>query len=171
MGGVVVALALLSAPEGACAQGPPPPVQLAPSEAPTRTTERPPVSVIVTGAVMFGVSWLVHGIVVSPFAGCRYGITVGPESGSTGCAPEWGDFRWMGFLPLVGPWVQIGLEPSDAGANAWAPYLVIDGLLQLTGMGILVFGLATHETITRPARPGEVTVSAGPGGLQLRGAF
>lgn len=101
-----------------------------------RTVTRPQIGLIVSGAVMLGVSWLIHGAVVSPFAG--WSIDRGYQAG-------WESFRGLGLIPVAGPWIQLATKPTGFSEDGWAPYLVLDGLLQTAGLVMLVLG-ATIQT-------------------------
>lgn len=133
-----------------------------------RTEERVHVGLIVAGAVMFGVSWLLHALLISPLAGCSL-------SSSSGCSSTWEDFRWTGALPLVGPWIQLGIKPGGLGNDGWGPYLIIDGLLQAGGLTMLILGATITETVTVYGDNEGVGPSlgfgVGPSQLFARGTF
>lgn len=102
----------------------------------TRTERRPIIGLVVPGAVLLGVSWIIHAAVVSPFAGWSI---------DRGYQPEWDAFRAWGLLPLAGPWIQLAIKPDTGGRDGWDPYLVIDGILQAGGLTMLILGLAIQE--------------------------
>jgi hypothetical protein len=83
---------------------------------------------IVAGAVVLGVSWILN-IIVSAFAGA------GPSW------DDWEAFRYTGLVPAVGPWIQLALIPSG-GRSEWDQYLVTDGVIQLAGLTMLILGIA-----------------------------
>lgn len=132
-----------------------------------RTEERVHVGLIVAGSVMLGVSWLLHALLISPLAGCSL-------SSTSGCSSTWEDFRWTGALPLVGPWVQLAIKPTDLGQDGWGPYLIIDGLLQAGGLTMLILGATITETVTvygdNESGP-SLRLGVAPGGLTARGTF
>ena len=114
-----------------------------------RTVRRPIIGLIVSGAVMLGVSWLIHGAIVSPFAGWSI------DSGFNG---RWDTFRSVGLVPVAGPWIQLAIKPTGFSDDGWAPYLVLDGVLQAAGLVMLVLGASIQN---------ETTVYADAGGFEL----
>ncbi len=132
---------------------------------PTRTEQRAHVGLIVGGAVMLGVSWLVHGALISPFAG--YSLDSGYQI-------AWEAFRYMGLVPLAGPWIQLAIKPSGLSDDGWGPYLIIDGLLQAAGLTMLILGATITETVTvyGDSRTGpSLALGVGPGMLGATGTF
>ncbi len=94
---------------------------------------------IIGGAVMLGVGWVLN-IVGSLFAGIHVDLF---GSGSGGSTSEWEAFRYTGIIPVVGPWIQLGIEPAHGSDDAWGAWLIIDGLLQAAGLTLLIVGIAT----------------------------
>ncbi len=111
-----------------------------------QTRERPIWGLIISGAVVLGVSWLVHAALISPLAGW---------SASADLQPEWEAFRITGVIPVVGPWIQMGVKPGSLSNDSWAGYLAVNGLLQAGGLTMLILGIALRETETYYARDGE----------------
>ncbi|MCB9594643.1 MAG: hypothetical protein H6719_18130 [Sandaracinaceae bacterium] len=160
------------APATARAQVPGPWVAVAPPPPPAPPPQpheesRPILGLAISGAVMLGVSYLVHALLVSPLAGCDI----------DSCQSAWGDFRLLGAIPLGGPWAQLALKPPSS-ADVWGPYLVIDGVLQSAGLLMLVLGFAIRETRTVMALDSNgpsfaVVPSMSPdgGGLRAIGRF
>lgn len=109
----------------------------------TRTEMRPNLGLVITGAVMLAVSWIIHGALISPFAG--YSLDLGFQD-------QWATFRATGFIPLAGPWVQLAVKPNGTGSDGWGPYLVVDGVLQAAGLTMLILGLVLQEEHTVVAR-------------------
>lgn len=130
-----------------------------------RTEERAHVGLIVGGAVMFGVSWLVHGALISPFGGWSLDF---------GYDPQWESFRYAGLIPLAGPWIQMALKPGSLNDDGWGTYLIIDGLLQAGGLTMLILGATITETVTvyGDSRTGpSLSFGIAPGGLSASGTF
>ncbi|MGE0785246.1 MAG: hypothetical protein AB7S26_06125 [Sandaracinaceae bacterium] len=155
------------APYGQPGYGQPGYVQPAPQPQPHEET-RMHLGLTISGAVMLGVSYLLHAAIVSPLAGCDFDT----------CHGEWNGFRYAGLIPLAGPWVQLAVRPGASDLDAWGPYLVIDGLLQTAGLTLLILGLTLRETVTvYSSRDGDfelaVLPSAGQngGGLAAVGRF
>lgn len=103
-----------------------------------RTRSRPIWGLVIPGAVVLGVSWILHAAVVSPFAG---------YSATSGFQPDWATFRWTGLIPVAGPWIQLAVKPGGF-EDSWAGYLVVDGLLQAAGLTMLILGIAIQEEET-----------------------
>ncbi|MBX3272380.1 MAG: hypothetical protein KF729_19125 [Sandaracinaceae bacterium] len=139
--------------------------QYAPQPRPMRTEQRAHVGLIVGGAVMLGVSWLVNAALISPFAGW---------SASSGYQPSWEAFRYAGLVPVAGPWIQLALKPNGLSDDGWGTYLVIDGLLQAAGLTMLILGATITETVTvygdRRTGP-SLSLGVGPGSLSATGTF
>ena len=104
-----------------------------------RTERRANVGLIVGGAVMLGVSWI---------ANIAVGLPAGDDPFSSGSDPTWDSFRYSSLIPLAGPWVQLAIKPTGFTQDYWAVWLLLDGILQLTGTTLLVIGAATHRTVT-----------------------
>jgi hypothetical protein len=109
----------------------------------TRTETRPILGLVITGVAMLAVSWIIHGAIISPFAG--YSL-------ASGFQDSWSVFRASGIIPLAGPWVQLAVKPDGLGSDGWGPYLVVDGVLQAAGLTMLIVGLAVQEEHTVVAR-------------------
>lgn len=127
----------------------PPPAQPARPAQP-RTVTRPNLGLIVSGAVLLGVGWVAN--IIS-------GLPAGDDPFDSGSEPEWDAFRLTSIIPVAGPWIQLGVKPTTFAQDYWAPWLIIDGLLQLAGVTMLIVGIATPRTQT--------TVAANEGGLQM----
>lgn len=102
-----------------------------------RTRTRPTLGLVIPGAIMFGVSWILHAALISPFAGYN-GIF----------QPEWSTFRWTGVIPVVGPWVQMAVKPGSFDQDSWGGYLAVNGLLQAAGVTMFILGFVFQETET-----------------------
>jgi len=118
---------------------------------------------IVSGAVVFGVSWLTN-------------ILIGLGAGAGPSYDAWDDFRWVGLVPVLGPWIQMGIKPTSLGADDWAYYLTIDGILQAAGATMLILGIAIPVERTVYAEDGErrgidLAIAPSPTGLNLLGRF
>ncbi len=132
--------------------------------------ERPNLALIIPGAVLLGVGWITNIIV---------GLPAGDDPFRAGGAgEEWTAFRACSIIPVVGPWIQLAVQPTHFDQDSWGMYLIIDGLLQTAGLTLLVVGIATPRRESRYARRGNeidlaITPSAGDGrgGLTLSGRF
>jgi len=138
----------------------------APGQVQPRTEQRSHVGMIVGGTVVLGVSWLLHGALISPLAGW---------SADRGYQLEWESFRYLGLVPVLGPWIQLAIKPSGLSDDSWGPYLVVNGILQAGGLALLIVGASVRETDTvygsRENGGPYVAVGATGNGLQLTGAF
>jgi len=78
------------------------------------------------------------------------------------------------FIPVAGPWITV--RTADEGDELRAP-LVLSGLVQLTGLGLLIGGLAAQREVfvrsDRAAAPRATLpqVAVGPGNVSMHGAF
>jgi hypothetical protein len=99
---------------------------------------RPRLGLVISGAIVFGVSYVFHAALVSPFGG--WSIDYGDN-------PQWSDFRWMGAIPVAGPWLQLAAKPTAPTDDGWTTYLVVDGLLQAGGLTMLILGLVLRQEV------------------------
>jgi len=54
------------------------------------------------------------------------------------------------FIPLAGPWIDLGLRPPGTTEENWARFgLVIDGVAQLAGLVLVVTGLVMKQHAPR----------------------
>ena len=54
------------------------------------------------------------------------------------------------FVPIVGPWIDLGLRPPSTAEENWARAgLVVDGVAQLAGLVLLVTGLVMKSHAPR----------------------
>ncbi len=88
-----------------------------------------------------------------------YGFFTGTFDGA------WDDFRVVGTIPIVGPWVQLAIAPTPP--NGWIPWLAVDGILQGLGAALLIAG-TTVQIDDASATP---WVGADGAGLRLAGTF
>ena len=106
---------------------------------------RPRLGLIIGGGVTLGAFWLLEW--TSTVTGCR-GCTAGNVAFS--------------FVPVVGPFLQLSqLNFSCANGRGCdpiiAPFMVIDGVVQIVGFGLLLGGLLSSH---------DVLVYNGPGDMQ-----
>ncbi len=139
--------------------------QYAPQPEP-RTEERPRLGLIIGGSVTLGVSWLIHGGLISPFAGWSF---------DRGYQSDWEPIRYLGLVPVLGPWLQLGLKPTGFSNDGWGPYLIANGILQAGGLTLIILGATVQETVTlygdSQGSGSFMAVAPSAGGLQLYGAF
>jgi hypothetical protein len=137
--------------------------------APPETTPTEPVEadgphpgLLIPGVAGFSTSYVLHAALVSPLAGYEH---IAYFRGTLD--PAWDDVRWMGLLPLAGPWIQLTMLPENA-AEGWPPYLIADGLIQLAGVVLFATSFAVGS-----GRRVAVAPAAGPNftGLHVGGRF
>lgn len=103
--------------------------------------ERPHIALIVPGAVLWGVGWILNFIV---------GLPAGDDPFSSDPSEnDWDAFRFCSLIPLAGPWIQFAVMPPEGSAedNYWPLWLVFDGLLQALGATLLFIGIATPQRV------------------------
>jgi hypothetical protein len=124
--------------------------------------------VTIAGVAVLCGGWLLN-TVGSLFSGLH--VQFGPSAyGPTDDAGRWDTFRFTGIIPIVGPWIQIGIAPNGTRDAGWIAWLVGDGLMQALGLALVIAGV----TISEPRREAIVLVpSGGPGqvGLMASGRF
>jgi hypothetical protein len=92
-----------------------------------------------------GIGMLAGGYVASVFTTLFTGIIGAFSTGSSGyTVSDLDNYVTFGFIPLIGPFVQLGFVPpfADEGLYAW---LVVEGLLQAGGLTMLIFGAIGEE--------------------------
>ncbi len=94
------------------------------------------VGLIVSGAVLLGVGWLSNIIV---------GVPAGENVFGSGREEAWEPFRYSSLIPLVGPWVQLGVKPTAFSEDGWAIWLILNGVMQAAGTALLVSGIALSD--------------------------
>jgi hypothetical protein len=132
-----------------------------------RAAVRARVGLYATGGGLLAGMWLTN-MVGSAFAGSHAEglLQILPNRFD----PAWSSFRALGVVPLVGPWLQMAAIPSGADGTTWIGWLLIDGLAQATGLGLL-FAAATTDVPDAPSLA--IVPWTGPdgGGLVAIGAF
>ncbi len=83
------------------------------------------------GAAMFGAPYLISVLVAAA------GADLQSNSGGTNAAAPL-------YIPVVGPFITMGNVSDSATADV---FLVIDGLLQATGVALFIYGLAVPKTV------------------------
>lgn len=104
-----------------------------------RTVTRPNIGLIVSGSVLLGVGWVTNFIT---------GLPAGDDPFTSGSEPEWDAFRVTSLIPVAGPWIQLGVKPTAFSQDYWAPWLIINGLMQVSGVTMLIIGASTSRTET-----------------------
>ena len=136
---------------------------LAPSTT-VRYVSRPRVGLIIGGAVTLGVAWSLSALGAA-YAGNNCGYDYyGYSSG--GCY----DRVWPLFIPVVGPWIQMGFG-NDATTTA---YLAFDGLVQAGGLAMIIAGAVTRTKVAVYAKNGlqvNPLLASGGTGLLVSGRF
>ncbi len=127
------------------------------------------VGLIVSGAVILGVTWVLNFIV-----GAAASLDEHLDTD-----PAWDTFRGVSFIPVLGPLVQLAVKPTGFEEDDWATWLLIDEALQLTGLTLLILGIVLPSEddggMARVADGLELAVlpslSTGQSGLTLVGRF
>ena len=114
--------------------------------------ERPRLGLIIGGAVVFGIFWVSDWTLT--IASCTF------------CD---GKQIPLSFIPVLGPFLQVAfLRYRTSAEYVAAPFLVIDGLMQGLGAGLLLGGLFSNHKVLVYDGPygmqGVVTPIAMPGG-------
>jgi hypothetical protein len=125
------------APASAPALAPAPALESAPAPAPAsapahRTVLRPSKPLIAGGGTLFATLYLASALAASD----------GYDSPDGTSNP-----RGSLWIPAVGPFIMLG-HTSSAAADV---FLVLDGLGQLGGLSMLIYGIATPKTVLVPA--------------------
>ncbi|MBN8612813.1 MAG: hypothetical protein J0L92_19615 [Deltaproteobacteria bacterium] len=132
----------------------------------TTTRSRPNLGLIIPGAVLLGVGWVFNFIV---------GLPAGDDP-FDGSPPDerWNTFRGFSLIPAIGPWVQLAVQPSGFNSDYWGMWLILNGVLQTTGLVLLIVGIATPSeevTTTTPYVTVVPVVSGDQVGAAMLGTF
>src|SRR5262245_53713237 len=92
------------------------------------------LGLVITGSVILGVFWATNIFT---------GLLAGVDLFGSARASQWDGFRLSSIIPVIGPWIQLGVKPTSFDADNWGTWLIIDGLLQATGLALLIIGIAT----------------------------
>lgn len=117
---------------------------------------------VITGAVLFGVSWL---------ATAGYGTWLINERD-----PDYWDSRndedarpeAVLYVPLVGPWIALGTVEHDSREGA---AFVTGGLVQAGSLAMLIAGVAAKKTVLVKTDTAELGVAPTASGGMLHGKF
>lgn len=99
----------------------------------------------ISGLLWGGVGLLAGGYVFEVFTTLFSGI-VGAFAvdGTTYTRSQLDNYVTWGFIPVLGPWVQMGFAPPFADSSLYA-ILALEGLLQAGGITMMVFGIMGEE--------------------------
>jgi len=126
-----------------------------------RLEETPRYGLVAGGATLTGVLWAIS---------LNAAIAMDREPDGTD-DPNFDDMYWPMFIPVVGPFATIGTADSS---GTGAAILALDGVLQTTGLVLLIAGFAApnKELVRRPS-PFTITpvVSPQAAGLSLSGSL
>jgi|HubBroStandDraft_6_1064221.scaffolds.fasta_scaffold414253_2 hypothetical protein len=117
---------------------------------------RPVRSMVLAGAITFGSTYLVSALTAAS-------LLAADSSDNGGYAAL--------FAPLAGPFAAIGTLHSSGAGTLW---LVLDGLGQVAGATMLIYGLAAEEKYLQRTPVAVLThpdVLVGPGTTSLRWQF
>lgn len=94
-----------------------------------------------------GIGMLAGGYLGSVLTTAISGLIGAFSVGSSGySSSDLNNYFIFGYIPIIGPWVQLGFVPpnTDGGLYAW---LVVEGLLQAGGLTMLIFGAIGDEVV------------------------
>ncbi len=98
-----------------------------------RVETRPRTGLVVAGAVLFGVGWLVGGA-----------ITVAIDAADDGEVSGASGFT---FIPLAGPWIDLATQELTGGQAAG---ILAQGILEVVGLTMFIVGLAARREVQVP---------------------
>ena len=100
---------------------------------PTVVRSAPTMGLLIPGVVLFGLGWLPNVLSVAPEIAALDGVRVHP------------DWAYVGMIPLIGPFIQLGFED---GYPLWS---VISGAAQVAGLTLFILGLVIRDEWEEPA--------------------
>lgn len=124
------------------------------------TTTEPITELIIAGAVTLGSVWALSLSTTGVLNALEESDTTGRDVG-------------LMALPVLGPWVMLGVTADDVDYDDYRLAFAMSGLLQAGGLTMLILGVTLEREVTTDAATLRLTPSA-PGsdaGLQLTGRF
>lgn len=122
----------------------PPPGYFQPAPPPRQVVNykmQPRIGLIVGGSVMLGSMWLITAIAGGISATvCDVALSGG---GSSGCSTPY----WPLFVPVAGPFIQMGYVPHDSTRGLALIGLAFDGLVQVGGLAMLIVGATVRQRV------------------------
>jgi hypothetical protein len=116
------------------------------------------LGLVIGGAVTFGVTYL-----FTAFAGAL--VSVSDIGNATNCGMSCASAKPL-LVPVAGPWIV--LPHSDTATGSF--FLVLDGLVQVAGLGMLIGGIAAQKTDLVRDAVGKVEVQPTPLVFDNKGA-
>lgn len=124
---------------------------------------KPRVGMIIGGAVTLGVSWLMHSGIAA-MAQAVYTETERPVRE-----------MWPNYIPVLGPWITMTTLPNDSVRGLSMVGLAFSGLVQGTGLALLIAGAVSKQRVPVYAANQKIQLTPviGPAstGLALSGNF
>lgn len=152
-----------------------------PTLIPTQTTavryvEKPRTRMIIAGAAVLGLSWSLTALLTASYADSLYyknGMLA--RNSITASGPSFGTASalWPLYIPLIGPWLELGYL-SGSGSQLGGTLLAIDGVVQASGLVLMIVGAATRTRVAIYAK-NNLTISpltlSGGSGVLVGGRF
>ena len=91
-----------------------------------------------------GIGLLAGGYVLEVFVTLFSGIVGAFSTGPDYTAEQLNNYVTFGFIPVIGPWVQLGFAPPFADTSLYA-VLVLEALAQAGGIVMIVFGVMGED--------------------------
>ena len=154
----------------------PAPVAAPAAESPTVQSTRTNWSLLAPGIGLLAGGWLIGWLTTVVWNLASAQCHSGPSSPIFGIPPlvcdpplgPYGEGDWQMAIPIVGPFLTFLGDDTFRGADLWFPITM--AALQITGVGLLIAGIASPEHVTRPA-PGVPQVQVGLGSLGMTMSF
>jgi hypothetical protein len=111
---------------------------------------------------MLGTAWLISALsggIAEAACDPTYSGTV---SGS-GCSVSY----WPLYLPVVGPFIQMGFLPNDSTRPLGLVGLMFDGLVQVGGLTMLIIGATWKQRVPAYAQKWQLSPTFTSGGSGL----
>ena len=105
-----------------------------PMPEPSEDESRPTMGLIIPGAIMFGVSYVITAALAGLVA------EVSPEDND----------GLVNLIPVAGPWVCLATCDFSSGEKVWRTPLIIDGVLQTAGVTMFILGFVLRRDVRRP---------------------
>lgn len=130
----------------------------------------PRYGLVIGGAVLLGVSWLITvGSTAVAQSTCNFTTDGFYDSYSYACPNTY----WPAYIPVLGPFIEMAYVPIDGSQGLARFGLAVSGLAQMGGLTMLVVGMVARHRVPVYAQKVQVAplLTAGGRGLAFSGRF
>jgi hypothetical protein len=120
---------------------------------------QPRIGLIIAGSVMLGSMWLISAV-SGGVAEASCDPTYGGGGSSYGCSTSY----WPMYIPVLGPFIQMGFLPNDGTQGLALVGLAFDGLVQVSGLVMIIVGATLRQRVPVYAQKWNISPTFTSGG-------